>query len=329
MQVNDKLLSKVTFLDQLISESNEMIQYAFGRGLKVPGQITAKLAEILMRRAEWSASQVESNSEVPSNINCNKEIAYHKVQISELTQIHGELSEIVKPAMPKSIVTIKKASTGKFFSFGAIPLVRKLVFLELLSLALFILCASTKYTGTREGITFINASGLPVLINQIFYLAAAGLGASFYALFTVNKYMVEGTFDSSFESYYWVRFMLGLVSGTILANFITLDLSDIASPEMEKALLSILGGFSAEAVYRILNRLISSIMTLVQGDTKDIIRSREKKIEAKLMEQSGKERLKVASRLISLQQLISKGSNPEELKAELDNVMKQLKVEVS
>ena len=56
-------------------------------------------------------------------------------------------------------------------------------------------------------------SGHVLLYNLLFLIAAAGLGASFQALFQANRYVVAGTFDPKYESSYWIRFVLGLIAG--------------------------------------------------------------------------------------------------------------------
>lgn len=50
-----------------------------------------------------------------------------------------------------------------------------------------------------------------------YYLAAAGLGVSFAALYKANTFIANGTFDPTYHASYWIRFFLGLIAGLILA----------------------------------------------------------------------------------------------------------------
>ena len=114
-----------------------------------------------------------------------------------------------------------------------------------------------------------------------------GLGACFAGLFQANRYIANNTFDPKFESSYWIRIVLGLMAGIILAELIPLNLlsesgtsgsesggsSSIAA--LGKPVLALLGGFSAAAVYRIIARIVDALESLVRGDTKDAMAARD------------------------------------------------------
>ncbi len=78
----------------------------------------------------------------------------------------------------------------------------------------FIVISLSPYVNTASLAKGIFASsGLVLLLNLIFLLTAAGLGACFTALFQANRYIADGTFDSKYESSYWIRFVPGLMAG--------------------------------------------------------------------------------------------------------------------
>ena len=113
------------------------------------------------------------------------------------------------------------------------------------------------------------SNGIPLLLNLLFLLTAAGLGACFAALFQANRYIADCTFDTKFESSYWIRLILGLMAGLILSQMIPLSEGSNAIA-VTKPTLAMLGGFSAAVVYRIMHRLVEAVESLVKGETRDI-----------------------------------------------------------
>jgi hypothetical protein len=106
---------------------------------------------------------------------------------------------------------------------------------------------------------------LPTL-NAFF---GAGLGASFYVLLNTQSYLVTRSFDPKYNSVYAARFITGLVAGVILAN----ALGPVLQKQLESTqfgltpgILAILGGYAAEAVQQILQRLVEVLLAVVRGD---------------------------------------------------------------
>src|SRR5215831_5478941 len=95
---------------------------------------------------------------------------------------------------------------------------------------------------------------LPTL-NAFF---GATLGASFYILLNTQDYLVTRSFDPKYNSVYAARFITGVVAGVILTN----ALGPVVQKQLESThygltpgILAILGGYAAEAVQQILQRL--------------------------------------------------------------------------
>ena len=88
-------------------------------------------------------------------------------------------------------------------------------------------------------------------------MSAAGLGAFFYALFTAKFYITRGTFDHKMEPVYWTRILLGVIAGIILSEIIAIDLTE-QGIYYSKLLLALLGGFSAHAVYKVLDLMVGN-----------------------------------------------------------------------
>ncbi len=301
------------FLNQTLLECNEMLGYALAKGMKVPNSISEVLARISMQKKAKG-----------EKITTDEHLMRFEKEASQLTQIHTTLAKLVSPVTPRSIIATGGFSTNSFHSFGTVPLLRHFMILALVCLAVFILTGTSSYVGNSNFATIAGSSGLPLLLNQLFFLAAAGLGASFFALSMANHYVIKRTFDPSFTSAYWVRFTLGLVAGTILANFVKVDISKIASNNLEQATLAMLGGFSAEAVNRILRRLVVSMTTLVQGEGKEVVVAQEETSKARLLEQEGQIQMGIAAKLICLQQGLITGNDTKTLSIELNKIIGEL-----
>lgn len=96
-------------------------------------------------------------------------------------------------------------------------------------------------------------------------IAAAGLGATFAALFDLSTSLSDRTFKIGEEYAYISRILLGLVAGVILAVLIPVE--ELGGPESFTApLLALLGGFSSPLVRRVLQQLVSAVEALFTGD---------------------------------------------------------------
>src|SRR3712207_6423403 len=132
-------------------------------------------------------------------------------RLPEPVRAHQELAELVAPARPEALVLLERdRRRGRGGAFGGVRLVRRLVVASGLFLAGFVVAAPYTDAG---GADFFSASGRALLANQVFLLSAAGVGASFAALFRVNHDLTEGTYDPRHDGTYWVRFLLGLIAG--------------------------------------------------------------------------------------------------------------------
>jgi hypothetical protein len=107
-------------------------------------------------------------------------------------------------------------------------------------------------------------------INQLLNAACgAGLGAAFYVLLSTQPYLTNRSFDPKYNAIYASRFIIGLIAGIILAT----ALRPVVSSHLEggkfpitPGILAILGGYAAEAVQQILQRLVEVMLTAVRGD---------------------------------------------------------------
>ena len=99
--------------------------------------------------------------------------------------------------------------------------------------------------------------------NAVF---GAGLGAAFYILLNTQSYLSNRSFDPKYNAIYAARFITGLIAGVILATALGPFVSVHLSIPIGSGVLAILGGYAAEAVQQILQRLVEIVLTAVRGD---------------------------------------------------------------
>ena len=109
-------------------------------------------------------------------------------------------------------------------------------------------------------------------------LCGASLGACFYVLIKTQPYLINRSYDPKFNASYISRFITGVIGGVILAIALGPLIADKIGTSFGKTLtpgiLALLGGFSAEAVEAILQRLVDVLLTAVRGDDRTAIQAR-------------------------------------------------------
>ena len=318
--------------EQIFAQCLAMAKHAFSSGLQVDGAIVQFLEDFGERKScsQKGSSTLDENSAHPEGRDQTDDQettnAPSDIDIAKLATVHWRLSEIIKPAKPRSIMLLEEASTNRSFLhiFGPLPLVRQMMITALLSTIAFIIIGlSSMVDATPEAGHVLQSSGLQLLYNELFFLAAAGIGASFAVLFKVNHYIVEGTYDPKYEPSYWTRFVLGLIAGLILAELVPIDISG-SLEVLSRPILALLGGFSSTAVYRILNSLVGAVESLVRGGTEDLVKSRVREAEVRFAEQTVENRMATASQLLCLQQSIDSAEIPDEVRQNIDRIVQNL-----
>ncbi|HEX2190662.1 MAG TPA: hypothetical protein VHG51_17260, partial [Longimicrobiaceae bacterium] len=298
--------------DQIVRECTEMVRYALASGMHVP---PALVQAVEAARAAAPAD----GADLPA-----------------LTGAHGRLAKLVAPATPRALVLFAEEDArerGPLRLPGAVRLVRRMMLAALVSVGLFIISSLSPDVSHLSG-DVLDSSGLDLLTNEVFWLASAGVGASFAMLFQVNEFIVNRSYDPRYESSYWVKFLIGVIAGFILVALVPVDSVEGAgaaagaAPGTAEALarptLAMLGGFSASAVYRILNRLMSTVEGLFRGDPREEAALREQTAVQRAAEEAAGSRLGVASQLVQLRQQIAAGAAPEEVSRQIAELVSSL-----
>ena len=262
-----------TLDEQLLRASEAMIRYALASGITVP----------------------ESVAETVHRVG----LSDSKVDVRQLTRAHNELVRLVAPATPRTILVISEGRRSALSMLGPVRLVRQMLVVVIVLLILFLLLASSQEVNETSG-DFFHEAGETVLINGVFYLVAGGLGAAFSALTTAQRYIKEGVYDPKYESTYWLRFILGLMAGLLLPALVPLGAGG-ETGAVTRPLLALVGGFSAGVLYRILERLVTTVETLVRSDPRQVRSAQQEITAARSAEQTAVERLALVSDLRRLQ----------------------------
>ncbi|MEL4889928.1 hypothetical protein PQU63_00725 [Xanthomonas protegens] len=290
-------------LPQLRAECEAMARYALEHGMAVPPELIARLSALL-------------GAGTPDADGGDIEVHAH-----ELALTHRRLAQLIRPATPQAVFLLDAERRRPHWAtlLGPLPLVRALTTTSLLFLFAVVATAlSSKVSADNVRLGFLDSSGSVLLWNALFLLFCAGLGASFSSLFQVHRYVADASYDPKYDASYGARMILGLIAGLILVEVLPPDLFESGSMRsFGKPTLAMLGGFSATAVYRLLQRLVDLMETLVRGDT-----SAQAQASLEVQRASNDtERMRwqgeLAAQLMALQQSIEAGTPPAAIQQRL------------
>lgn len=112
----------------------------------------------------------------------------------------------------------------------------------------------------------LDSSGIPLLLNLGYLAAVSGLGVLFYLLKDVSTSIKKGTLVSEDSISYMSQILLGIIAGLILSEILSLYLKDPNEINLfNKSVLALIGGFSSDAIFSILQGLINKIKSIFLG----------------------------------------------------------------
>src|ERR671919_740833 len=292
---------------QLLDECVSMVKFASASGLSIP----PSAVEIVWQFIAAGDTETGNATTPPTGIH-------------SLVNAHARLARAIAPATPRSVRLLEeqKLDTPLGRVLGPIRLIRQMMVFSSILLLIFVSVLSfTDVATIRDPIQVIveTPSASRSLWIALFYLSAAGLGAAFAGLFRANQSVSDGTFDSTNESSYWTMIVLGLIGGTLLAQILPNDFEGLG--DLTKPLLALLGGFSAPAVYSILDRLVQTVQALVQGDGNERVAAQEREAKARVQEEAVQNRMQMAAKIVKLQEQIYKQNIPEEVRAKVSTLL--------
>lgn len=290
--------------EQVLHECVAMIRFALASGMTVPPTI----ADIVEKARFTPADQ--------------------PMEMAPVIKVHSQLARMIAPATPRALLVMgDEHSTSKLAWFGSVGLVRRMMAAAVISVVVFMVLGMSDYI-TSKRLSPETADGLPLLVNELFWMSAAAIGASFAMLMQVNDFIVKRTYDPKYEPSYWIKFVLGVMAGFIMAVMLPVakvspDGSEIVSA-LELPTLAMLGGFSASAVYRILVKIVESLESVFRGNAREQVAERERAAQSRANEDISQSRLSMASQIVKLQQQMATGTHPGLVSQALDGMLRTL-----
>ncbi len=298
----------------IFKECKGMAIYASERGMQVP----VSIAKTITAYESYFQENIQKNPEI-------KDASLEKSdpEIDLLILAHQKLSKIIEPSTPQAILLINRGGGRSLLDFfGPVPLIRDMILVALLSLMVF-LCVVLKKEVNIFDINIFTLDGKNLLYPLLFLISASALGASFAALYKANQYIKNLTYDPNQVASYWIRFLLGIISGLILSLVIdtkaiesTLLIENIVRP-----LLAILGGFSADLFYTFLNRMVETMKSLFEGSTKEIIDNQTQALKLKSAKDVLNNKIIITTQLMELQKKVSLNKDPEFIHQTIDKLL--------
>lgn len=290
-----------------------MVRHLITNGTRVPAQ--------LVQSADQFETAIRQNQ---------------PVDVMALASTHERLSRLVAPAKPGTLILLEASDAGAgTSSLGPVSLVRNMVKVAFICVAVFIVLSVMAVVDAHPDIVLLAEEGandttrdnhslliLKIILERVFWLAAAGIGASFAMLFHLNDQIVARTYDPDEAPSHWVKFFLGVVAGFILVALVPLETAaDTGAAALAPPTIALLGGFSASAVYRILTRMVEALESVFSGGAREQVVAAEKAAVTRASEEITQARVGLAGQLVEIQQRLAAGMTAEEASAQLRQVV--------
>lgn len=323
---------------QLLDECRAMLHYALSQGLAFPSSLASVLETYdgrpaLEKPGHYPLLGVETDTggsapDIPAPL------TYKNQPLHDLVVLHSRLAKIIEPVKPHAAVMMAShMSSRTLLKFlGPVPLIRHMMIISILSLVgMFGISLSEAVNGDPRHFSLLQNDGVSLFVNELFLLSAASIGASFNALFVADGYARDGVWNPAYETSYWIRYVLGVLSGAMLATLVPIEQIDPASAGGAGSLngfggpmLALVGGFSSNVVYRILARLSETLDAMVSGGVKEKLAAQEKTSNLRIVEKTSRDRIMISARLAKLQSQLDTHGDPKRLREEFERIQHEL-----
>lgn len=314
--------------DRLLHECEVMATHALSFSMQVPEAVVQALALALAPRSPGDTTvpatadgHVPGRSPQPGEPTLQQ--GWPDDRLRQLAFAHNSLVVLVAPATPRTIEYLHRhiQRPGFWGLRGKVPFVRRLMCASMLFLLGFILIRVIPYINALL-VAGDPASGWPLYLEDLYYITAAGMGASFAVLYEVNRYTLKAAFDPIYEPVYWTRFALGLIAGLLLAELVPAETSKSIYHAVTKPTLALLGGFSASVVYRLLVHLRNIVEAFIPPGSSDTFDPQGLPLGEGRPATAAPDHLTVAG-LLDLQRSLAAGAPPAHLQADIARLLAQ------
>ena len=180
---------------------------------------------------------------------------------------YNTLLHSIAPASPKSIKYIDENILGLdcTLKWYQVPLLRMCMIVTLVALIMLIgVSLSPDVNAENQAGGILATSGRILLINMIFVCSAALLGVMFFILKTINQKVKTYTLLPVDVIELNITIVIGVVSGFVVSELFLYTGATLGNEiEMQKMTLALLGGFSSDAIFSILQGIVNKIKMLL------------------------------------------------------------------
>lgn len=292
--------------EQMVRESCSMVRHLVTNGSRLPPTVIQ------------SADQFETA------------LAQNQpIDMTALASTHERLSRLVSPARPGTLYLLDYVHQqgSRSSSLGPVRLVQQLVRVAMVCVGIFIVLSVMAMADAHPTVQLFarDLVIVEIILQRVFWLSAAGIGASFAMLFQISEQIMARTYDPDETASTWVKFFLGVVAGFILVALVPFDITaETGAEALGPPTIALLGGFSASAVYRILTRMVEALESVFTGGAREQAAAAEKAAVTRAAEESSQGRMAVAGQLVDIQQRMAAGLAPEQAAAQLRQVVAAL-----
>jgi hypothetical protein len=182
--------------------------------------------------------------------------------VEALVGLHAELCGLITPATPLSLeATMQPAGPDGAAAGRSLPLLRRLLVVAIASLAAFVgLSLFPQVTGDPGAADVVHGMGLPLLLNELFFLSAGTLGAALALMLDAQQRALRATFDPAAETSYWGHLLVGAMGGLVLPGFVPVGrlAAGWSEPGALGPALAVAGGILAPMLLRLAQHALAS-----------------------------------------------------------------------
>jgi hypothetical protein len=265
--------------ERMARECEAMAQHALSTGHTIPFEVVERLDQTLSALDAPAAAAAPGRhavDDVPrEDATVGSAPSAELSPLASLSVAHAALAHIIAPATPEAVLLLadERAAHPLLYALGPLPIVRQMLVLAMLSLLTLLgISLSQEINAVNMSKTLLTLSGYPLFIIEVFLLSAASLGSCFQNLQKINVVISDGTYDPKFQSTYWTRWVMGVISGVIFSQLIYVFLIQASasntpgvSSTIGEPILALLGGYSVDLVHGILSHTINTIGNFFRG----------------------------------------------------------------
>jgi hypothetical protein len=314
---------------RMARECEAMVQHAFSTGRVVPTWVMVRLDQAVSAADGLSVVAARDRGDDASSAGAAARGAstMEASRFVSLAVAHAGLARAIAPATPEAVLLMadERERHPLWTALGPLPLVRQMLGLTLLSLVTLLgvgVCAEVN-TGNMSK-SLLELSGYPLFMIEAFLVSAASLGACFANLQRINTFISDGTYDPRFESTYWTRWVMGVISGVVLSQIIYdffLHSANDPAAAIGQPILALLGGYSVDFVHGVLKRAINAVSSFFGVSMDGTADNQQRPAIAEALAQ---QRQATASELAELQRALSDNPGAEEMRKRLDALIRRI-----